>query len=190
MNLKFLATLAIASVFAFSFTGCTPANNSNNTESASPAASSVEGNPCAGKTNPCAGKTNPCAGKNTQAKIYTENQIAIDGTDPVAYFKEQKPVAGNPEFNYEWMGATWHFSSAENRDLFTQNPEQYAPQYGGYCAKAVSEGSIAPTSPDAWTIYEGKLYLNYDKNVQAQWQKDIPGNIAKADKNWPGVLAN
>ena len=113
---------------------------------------------------------------------------AIDGTDPVAYFTMGKPVEGSSEFAHEWNGATFHFSSAENRDLFAADPEKYAPQYGGYCAWAVSQGYTASTDPEAWKIVDGKLYLNYSKSVQQTWEEDIPGNIAAGDGNWPKVL--
>ena len=113
---------------------------------------------------------------------------AIDGTDPVAYFTEGRPVEGSSDFKHEWNGATWRFKNAENRDLFAANPEKYAPQYGGYCAWAVSQGYTASTDPEAWKIVDGKLYLNYSKDVQATWERDVPGNISKADGNWPKVL--
>ena len=82
------------------------------------------------------------------------------------------------------------FASAANRDMFAKNPEKYAPQYGGYCAQGTSEGHLVVTQPDAWKIVNGKLYLNYDKKVQAQWMADIPGHIASANKNWPAILNN
>ncbi|MEM7527077.1 MAG: YHS domain-containing (seleno)protein [Pseudomonadota bacterium] len=113
---------------------------------------------------------------------------AIDGTDPVAYFTEGRPVDGSSDFKHEYNGATWLFASAENRDLFAANPEKYAPQYGGYCAWAVSQGYTASTDPENWAIVDGKLYLNYNADVQTRWNKDIPGHIASADKNWPKVL--
>ncbi len=125
---------------------------------------------------------------NNQVKVYSENGIAIKGADPVGYFKQGKVVRGSDRFSYQWNDATWHFASAENRDLFASNPEKYAPQYGGYCAWAVSQGYTAPIDPDAWKIVDGKLYLNYNKRIQRTWERDIPGNIAKADRNWPGVL--
>lgn len=114
--------------------------------------------------------------------------VAIRGTDPVAYFLEDKPVQGRAEFAYEWQGATWRFSTAEHRDLFAAAPEQYAPQYGGFCAWAVSQGYTAPIDPNAWKIVDGKLYLNFNRSVQRRWEQDIPGHIAQADTNWPGVL--
>ncbi len=126
--------------------------------------------------------------QNTQIKVYSENGIAIKGTDPVGYFKQGKVVKGSDRFSYQWNNTTWHFASAENRDLFASNPQKYAPQYGGYCAWAVSQGYTAPIDPDAWKIVDGKLYLNYNKSIQRTWERDIPGNIAKADRNWPGVL--
>lgn len=122
-------------------------------------------------------------------EIYAEGGIAIDGTDAVAYFTEGKPVTGDEAFTHDYMGATWHFSSMENRDLFAADPEAYAPQYGGYCAFAVSRGGTASTVPEAWRIVDDKLYLNFSLKVQGFWLEDVPGNIAKADANWPGVLA-
>lgn len=113
---------------------------------------------------------------------------AIDGTDPVAYFTEGRPVEGSSEFTYEWNGATWRFASAGNRDTFAAAPGRYAPQYGGYCAWAVSQGYTASTDPDAWKIVGGKLYLNYNEDVQKRWEADVPGNIESADDNWPKVL--
>ncbi|WP_282955834.1 YHS domain-containing (seleno)protein, partial [Vibrio harveyi] len=79
--------------------------------------------------------------------------------------------------------------SAENRDAFAKNPEKFAPQYGGYCAWAVSKGYTAKIDPNAWSIENGKLYLNYSKSVQATWEEDIPGNIASANKHWPTLLS-
>jgi YHS domain-containing protein len=114
---------------------------------------------------------------------------AIEGTDPVAYFTERRPVEGASAFAHDWMGATWYFASAENRDRFAAEPEKYAPQYGGYCAWAVAHGYTATIDPEAWKIIEGKLYLNYSKDVQADWAEDIPGNITKGDANWPKIRA-
>ena len=116
--------------------------------------------------------------------------VAIEGTDPVAYFTEGKAVKGSSGFTHRWKGATWRFKNAANRDAFAAEPEKYAPKFGGYCAWAVSRGYTADIDPEAWKIYRGKLYLNYSKGVQAQWTEDIPGNIAKAESHWPGVLDN
>ncbi|MEL7180903.1 MAG: YHS domain-containing (seleno)protein [Pseudomonadota bacterium] len=122
-------------------------------------------------------------------QVYNEDGIAVDGSDVVGYFTEGKPVVGDPAITHEYMGVTWRFASTENRDLFAADPEAYAPQYGGYCAFAVSKGGIATTVPEAWRIVDGKLYLNFSLRVQGFWLEDVPGNIAKADANWPGVLA-
>ena len=92
-----------------------------------------------------------------------------------------------PQFSYQWMGATWLFATAENRDRFQAEPERYAPQYGGYCAYAVSKGRTASIDPEAWRVVDGKLYLNYSKGVQKKWEQDVAGNVSKADKNWPDL---
>ena len=122
-----------------------------------------------------------------QSATFIQSGKAIRGYDPVAYFTQGKPVKGNEKFQYEWNNATWHFSSQENLDLFKDNPEKYAPQYGGYCAYGLSNGYKAPTDADAWTIDNGKLYLNYNKEVREMWNKERKERIEKADKNWPEV---
>ena len=113
---------------------------------------------------------------------------AIRGYDPVAYFTQKRPVEGREAFSREWRGAIWRFSSAENRRLFRADPQKYAPRYGGYCAYAVSRGYTASIDPDAWRIVDGKLYLNYSRSVQRLWEEDIPGNVRRADGNWPRLL--
>lgn len=113
--------------------------------------------------------------------------VALKGYDAVAYFQQNQPVKGSSQFSFKWMDATWLFSSAANRDQFAADPPRYAPQYGGYCSYAVSQGHTAPIDPDAWRIIDGKLYLNYSKGVQKTWEKDTTGYIQKADQNWPGL---
>ena len=122
-------------------------------------------------------------------EVFSDGGAAIRGTDPVAYFTSGGPVQGSEAHMLMWRGATWLFASAENMAAFEMNPDGYAPQYGGYCAYAVSQGYTASTDPEAWTIYEGKLYLNFSKSVRSRWERDIPGHIAQADANWPDVLA-
>ncbi|MCT8159858.1 YHS domain-containing (seleno)protein [Pseudoruegeria sp. SHC-113] len=121
-------------------------------------------------------------------EIYAEGGVAINGYDPVAYFNESQPVKGAAAHAVSYKGATWHFASDRNKAAFEADPEAFAPKYGGYCAYAVSKGGTATTSPDAWTIHEGRLYLNYNTTVRGIWSEDIPGNVAKADANWPKVL--
>ena len=93
------------------------------------------------------------------------------------------------EFEYRWQNVIWRFASAAHRDEFSRSPERFAPQFGGYCAWAVSRGYTADIDPEAWRIVDGKLYLNYSKRVQRMWEEDIAGNIAKAHEHWPGVLS-
>ena len=111
--------------------------------------------------------------------------VAIEGYDPVAYFTDSKPVKGSLQYTYRWQGAIWHFASAQHRDAFAKSPETYAPQYGGYCAYGVSQGHAAPVDPAAWKIINGKLYLNYNREVQGLFLKDPAAEIEKADRNWP-----
>lgn len=125
------------------------------------------------------------------APVYTSffSNKAVGGYDTVAYFTEHKPVKGNDKFSTEYNGAKWYFSSQNNLELFKKDPTKYAPQYGGYCAWAIADsGSAVSGDPKVWAVVNGKLYLNYSKDVQKEWDKDRAGLIAKADKAWPEVL--
>jgi YHS domain-containing protein len=110
--------------------------------------------------------------------------VALHGYDAVSYF-ENDPVPGSYAFSYNYGEATWRFVSAENRKKFARDPQKYLPQFGGYCAKAVSDNDTADIDPLAYRIVRGKLYLNYDAKIQRLWEKDMTGRIAKAEKNWP-----
>ena len=119
-----------------------------------------------------------------QSEIFSRSGKAIDGYDPVAYFKEGKPVKGIEQFSFKWNDANWIFLNQQNLDSFKMDPIKFAPQYGGYCAYGVSEDHKSPTDPQAWTIVEGKLYLNYNLKVKEMWNKDQAKRIMDADKNW------
>jgi YHS domain-containing protein len=116
--------------------------------------------------------------------------VAIKGYDPVAYFTESHAAPGSPEFSYEWLGTTWQFENAEHRQLFAENPMNYAPQYGGHCAAGAAFGeSTADIDPEAWAIVDGKLYLQYSKAALEAWQQDRAHQIALADQKWREIKA-
>ena len=129
----------------------------------------------------------PGKAKAAEPQVF-QNPIAINGTDPVGYFTDAKPVAGSSDHKVMWNGAEWHFAAAENAATFKADPTAYAPVFGGYCAFAASKGYLAPTVPEAWTIHDGKLHLNFSLRARELWSQDIPGNIAKGLANWPGIL--
>lgn len=109
---------------------------------------------------------------------------AIDGYDVVAYFTESKAVKGHKNISYKYKDAKWRFSSEENRKLFIANPQKYTPEFGGYCAFAMSDDRFVKIDGRAWTIVGGKLYLNYSESVQSHWQKEQSKLIQEADVNW------
>lgn len=117
-----------------------------------------------------------------------EDSVAIKGYDPVAYLVSGRAMVGSPRFQYAWRDATWRFASDANRQRFRRDPTRYAPQFGGYCAWAISRGYTADVDPEAFQVVDGRVYLIYSKSVQRRWEQDIPGNIAKAETNWPAVL--
>jgi len=114
--------------------------------------------------------------------------LAVKGYDVVVY-SDGAARKGSTQFEHKWNGGTFRFENAANRDRFAAAPERYAPQFGGYCAWAVSRGYTADIDPEAFRVVDGKLYLNYSKSVQKRWEQDIPGNIAKGNANWPAVLS-
>jgi len=121
------------------------------------------------------------------SEIFATSEGAIQGYDVVAYFNESKPVKGKKEFLTNYAGETWHFASADNLKSFQTSPEKYMPQFGGYCAYGMSRGYKAKTDPEAWTIVDGKLYLNYNLEVRKIWNEKQGEFINKANTNWPTV---
>jgi YHS domain-containing protein len=128
-----------------------------------------------------------CTPKPNKAQIFATAEGAIQGYDAVAYFTQSQPVKGSKEFSFTHADQTWYFASAENLELFKSNPEMYVPQFGGYCAYGMSRGYKAQTEPDAWTIVDGKLYLNYNLEVRNLWNESQADFIEKANTNWPTV---
>lgn len=120
--------------------------------------------------------------------VNTKNNIAIQGYDPVAYFKENKAVKGNAAIKSTVDDVVYYFSSNENKALFDKNSKKYIPQYGGYCAYGVSEGYKAPIEPDAFTIIDDKLYLNYNLKVRNMWSKNLEERLTNGDKNWKKII--
>ncbi|MBL7699054.1 MAG: hypothetical protein JNK79_12895 [Chitinophagaceae bacterium] len=124
---------------------------------------------------------------NAQSEVFAPGGTAINGYDVVAFFKESKPVKGSATYTYQYKDAKWLFNSKENLDMFTSTPDKFVPQYGGFCAWGTSEGYKAPTQPDTWTIVNGKLYFNYNRQVKEMWMKDQEHRIKVADEKWPQV---
>ena len=122
-----------------------------------------------------------------------ETGYAVSGYDPVAFFEmKQNPVGqrqpeavpGKAGITAEYNGAKWAFASEANRDKFLADPEKYAPAYDGHCAYGVAQGGKVPGNPNLWRIIDGKLYLNITPTVVGFWEKDISGNLSKAENNW------
>ena len=111
--------------------------------------------------------------------------VAIRGYDPVAYFRDGGARLGKPEFSVQHGGATWRFASAEHKALFEADPARYLPAYGGFCAYGTSRGYLVKIEPEAWSIVDGRLYLNYDLGVRKTWLGDKRKYIIRADGNWP-----
>lgn len=117
----------------------------------------------------------------------TKNGVILNGYDAVAYFTENKAVKGKAEYGAEHKGATYHFATAENRDMFLKNPEKYAPQYGGWCAYGVALGKKFKVNGKAFEVVAGKLYVNKDAAVAKTWKTEKTENIEKADEEWPSI---
>lgn len=115
--------------------------------------------------------------------------LGLKGYDPVAYFTRAAAVKGDPQFTAAYEGVTYRFSSAGNKAVFESSPAKYAPQFGGYCAWAVSQGYTAPIDPEAFQIVDGRLLLQYSLGIREKFAKDTTGNLAKADANWPKVAS-
>lgn len=114
--------------------------------------------------------------------------VAIQGYDPVAFFTDHKPVKGKPEFPIRRNGAVYFFASQEHRELFKKDPAKYEPSFGGYCAYGVSKGKLVEIDVEAFQMVDGHLLLQYSKGVRDEFNKDMKGNLGKAEGNWPGLV--
>jgi len=130
----------------------------------------------------------PAFGQNKTLLNLDRQGIAIQGYDPVAFFTQNRPVKGRPEFESKYNGARYLFASAEDKSTFDANPAKYEPQFGGFCAYAASQGHTAPVKVEAFQIVNGRLLMQYDLGVRKEFNKDTQGNLQKADKNWPGIV--
>ncbi|MFY0663857.1 MAG: YHS domain protein [Natronospirillum sp.] len=124
--------------------------------------------------------------------IYTgfRSQYAIQGYDTVAYFTQNQAVRGDTEFQSEWQDTVWLFSSAEHKALFDANPEAYAPQYGGYRAYGMADGKAVRIDPMAFSVLDGKLYLNFSRRIHNRWELDSAAYIERADPHWSTLIAD
>lgn len=118
----------------------------------------------------------------------SEVGIAIGGYDAVSYFSGSGPAIGSAAFEHRWNGAVWRFASAAARDRFAADPAAFAPQFGGYCAWAVSQNYIAPGDPNVWRIVDGRLYLNFNARAKELWEAELGAAIERGKANWPTVL--
>lgn len=130
----------------------------------------------------------PAFGQNKALLNLDKQGIAIQGYDPVAFFTQNRPVKGRPEFESKYNGARYLFASAEDKSTFDSNPAKYEPQFGGFCAYAASQNHTAPVKIEAFQIVNGRLLMQYDLDIRNKFNKDTQGNLQKADKNWPGIV--
>jgi hypothetical protein len=132
----------------------------------------------------------PAAAAPAPAVYVSSGDLAAQGYDPVAFFTEGRPVKGSATHQLEWSGAKWRFASAQSLAAFKADPARYAPQFGGYCAWAVSQHYLAPGDPNFWKIVNGKLYLNANGRAKQLWEADQASAIARGHANWPAVLTD
>ena len=122
--------------------------------------------------------------------VFADDAGALRGYDPVGYFDQNQAIKGDREIGYDYQGARFYFASQDSRQRFIDSPESFLPQYGGYCAYGMSRNFVVSSDPNAFTVVDGKLYLNYSLKVRQTWQKHVPDNIVKADQNWADKLAS
>jgi len=116
------------------------------------------------------------------------NGVALQGYDPVAFFTDNRPVRGDQQFQTQYHGATYYFTTAEHKAMFEKEPAKYEPQFGGFCAYGASRGKTVPIKIEAWQIVNGRLLMQYNLDVKGKFNSDPQGNLNKADKNWPGLV--
>jgi hypothetical protein len=120
-------------------------------------------------------------------EFFEAHGMAIGGYDPVLYFENHQAVLGTPAYVFSYHGSLFHFANARDRGIFAANPSEFAPQYNGFCTFGVATGAKVASNPNSFRIIDGKLYLQYSDAVSRQFDQDVPGNLRKAEANWPSV---
>lgn len=116
-----------------------------------------------------------------------EKGLALGGYDPVAYFTDVRPIAGDPSIARNYQGATYYFASLDHKNRFEMDPAKYVPQFGGFCGYAASINKVSPVNPEIWQLVDGRLVLQHTPEAYKLFNQDVAGNYAKAEKNWPGL---
>lgn len=112
---------------------------------------------------------------------------AIGGYDVVSYITENEAKPGDPAFNSVYNDNLYFFSSADNKNLFDADPEQYIPAYGGYCATAMSEGKTFGADPTNFKVSDGRTFLFYrgvGGDTLGQWEENEVERLTQADDHW------
>ena len=126
--------------------------------------------------------------ETSPVNVLAGDRLAIHGYDPVAYFVDSGPRKGRADLVHEHGGAVWRFANEANRRRFRDDPARYTPVYGGYCAYGVAQGYLVKIDPEAWSIVDGRLYLNYDLSVRATWLENVRGFVEQANTNFPRLV--
>lgn len=113
--------------------------------------------------------------------------LGLKGYDPVAYFTEKRPMAGDPQYEYEWDGALYRFASAKHLETFKADPDRYLPQYNSLCAASVAKGVKLEGNPEHWVVVDGRLYLFGAPAGPSAMTADPNGMVRRAEANWPQV---
>jgi YHS domain-containing protein len=142
---------------------------------------------CAVVSFALAGGAHAFDAKSTAPVNVDAKGVALRGHDPVSYFAAGKPATGSAAHQSTFDGATYQFASADNKATFDKDPAKYAPQYGGFCAYAAANGYKADADPKAWSIVDGRLFVNYNAAVAKTWQGSSAKFIRDADAKWPAL---
>ncbi|XLS28779.1 YHS domain-containing (seleno)protein [Flavobacteriaceae bacterium M23B6Z8] len=131
------------------------------------------------------------SGVIAQKEYNTKKGVAINGYDVVSYF-DGNAKKGVDTFAADYEGTTFLFSSKENLNKFRSNPQNFVPQYGGYCAYAVAvKGKKVSVNPETYEVKDGKLFLFYNRgntNTLELWNNENPEDLKKqADANWQKI---
>jgi len=110
--------------------------------------------------------------------------VGAHGYDPVAFFTQRKAIRGDPSRQSAYGGAIYYFQSAADKDIFDKDPAKYAPQYGGYCAMAMTMGQLEDADPNYFFVHDNKLLLQRNEKAHMMFSKDLKANHKKADDNW------
>jgi len=142
----------------------------------------------AAAAEPCAPDAEPVIGGQADRVVHQgAGSVSMEQICPMSYFGEAGPHKGDPVILAEHRGTTYSLSNQEAKEIFLAEPDKYLPQFGGYCATAISQGKLRGADCTNFKVNaEGRLllFMKFPVDHKEIWDQDEAGGMERANTAW------